>query len=397
MVAFEGAKYKTSALSFYIIIVISWNILTLNLFVMKTNFSFLVLLIFSLTFITSCKKDDPDPGSVPAGTNVVIINDDITAVTTWSSDSVYIINDNQLWIENTLVIEPGTIIKLKSSAPDILIAAGGTINANGTADNPIIFTSYKDDAHGGDNNGDGTATSPASEDWGGVGTNGENGSIFNFCEFYYGGSGSYSYSLQVYGNNIQVTHCTFAHNSGDDASGWYGALEANDAESDCQINNNVFYDNVRPFSVSTAISIDNTNIFHNPEDPSVLNEYNGIFVESINDITAAISWSETEVPFVIDDNDWWIDEGASLSLANNVVLKFRSGSAMVLADGVSSLVNHNGTGVVFTSYKDDTYLGDTNADGSATSPSVGDWDGIYDNVTGDNVHWTNMHYESVAN
>ncbi|MBN2534467.1 MAG: hypothetical protein JXB88_16405 [Spirochaetales bacterium] len=66
-------------------------------------------------------------------------------------------------------------------------------------------------------------------------------------------------------------------------------------------------------------------------------------------------WEETEVAFVIDDNDFWIM--TTLQLANNVVLKFRSGSELVLDLGAACLVNYNGTGVAFTSYKDDSLKG----------------------------------------
>jgi len=347
------------------------------------------IFIAALFTMTGCGDDTPDPGS----SNLVMVMDDINAVTTWSADSIYIIKAWDFYVNNTLSIEAGTIIKFHPDGPDMTLGSGGTIVANGTADLPIIFTSWKDDEHGGDSNEDADATMPARKDWGGINTNSYNGSVFNYCEFLYGGSTSYSSTLEVYGNNIKVTNCTFAFNSGDDATGWYGALDANYAESGCIITGNVFYDNVRPLSVSLAVSIDNSNSFSHPEDAGRTNDYNGIFVESMDEINDALSWKETEVAFVIDDNDLWINSGASLTLADNVCIKFRPESAIVMDDS-NAIINHGGTGVVFTSYKDDSVKGDTNGDGDVTSPGNGDWVGILDNISSQYVNWANIYYSA---
>lgn len=348
-----------------------------------------------LSGIVSCKKDDnPQPQN---SSNIVFVTHDINAVTTWYKDSVYVIKAYDFYVNNTLTIQPGTVVKFHpTEGPYMMLGGTGTINAIGTASAPIIFTSFKDDEHGGDTNGDGNATSPARKDWGEINTNGLNGSRFEYCQFLYGGNSTYSATLTVYGANISVKNCVFAHNNGDDATGWYGALDMTYGESGCTVQNCVFYDNVRPLSISTNFSIDDSNVFHNPENSDETNTYNGIYVNTYDyNFTTSRSWQETEVPFIIDDNDFWIYSGAVLQLAQNVILKFKPDATIVLGDGLSNIQNYDATGVYFTSYKDDAHGGDTNGDGAMTTPGDGDWGGIYNDVTGFYETWSNILYDDL--
>lgn len=348
---------------------------------MKKN-TITVLLLLLLTFpIMSCDDDNssgPDNGGTSAKVREITSN--ITSTTTWYSDTIYVIRKYDFYVEATLTIQPGTIVKFhQSDGPYLVLGSSGTINANGTSENPIIFTSYKDDAHGGDTNGDGAATQAARGDWYDINLNDENGSVFNYCKFYYGGGNS-NYTLTLFGSkNVQVTNCVFAHNTGGKSGDfYYGALDANEAEDGTVITDNVFYDNNLPLSISTEFNLDNSNVFHNPDNPAITNTMNGIFVDADDYFNKSISWQEDEVAYVLYDNDAWIQNSSTLTLGDNVVLKFTPSSEIVI-DAGSQIGNYNGTGVYFTSFKDDTKKGDTNGDGTASTPGNGDWGGIYDN------------------
>lgn len=297
--------------------------------------------------------------------SVIEITEDIATATTWETGKVYFIKDGYIQVKAaTLTIQPGAIIKFNEGAA-ISVCDGAVVKAKGTATQPIIFTSIRDDQHGGDTNGDGASQGEAG-DWHNIVLRNVNGHVFEYCQFLYGGSTSGDCTLNLEGVSATIDHCTFANN----ASEQYGALWAANAIAGTKIQNNIFYNNGIPLYISTAFSLDNSNIFHNPDDASVINTQNGIFVDN-DEINSEISWSETEVPYVIENNS--IDSIGSLTIANGVVVKF-------LTNGyIYSYGTINATGVTFTSIKDDT-KGNTDADTTGV-PEPADWDGInfYDN------------------
>lgn len=91
-------------------------------------------------------------GSFGSGAEEVVITDsDLSGDAHWTSDNVYLLDGFVYLEEGTLTIDAGTVIKGKAeptsgdNASALIITTGGMIDAQGTADNPIIFTAEYDD------------------------------------------------------------------------------------------------------------------------------------------------------------------------------------------------------------------------------------------------------------
>jgi hypothetical protein len=259
---------------------------------------------------------------------------------------------------------------------------GNTVNstakiiANASVGKKIVFTSYKDDAHGGDTNGDGASVG-AVGDWARVVLNAD-GSIFNRAEFYYGGWDTVNReTLNLTTYSATVTNSIFAHNHGGAVANLpfvYGVVRASGAAAGTVITGNTFFDNNIPLMISANFSIDDSNVFHDPANTATTNTYNGIFFTGNSaNYFQTISLSETEVPFVIY-GDIWVNAGKTLTLGSGVVFKFSGIGTQLSYDDVSGNIANIG-GAVFTSLNDDSYLGDTNGNG-ASSGVAGDWNGI---------------------
>ena len=108
------------------------------------------------------------PGLAFAQGEVTVTDSDISAgaTVTWTADNTYLL-DGIVFVDSaaTLIIEPGTVIKGNTgegnNASALVVTRYAQIYAEGSAENPIIFTSVLDEF-------DGTLTAADRGLWGGV-------------------------------------------------------------------------------------------------------------------------------------------------------------------------------------------------------------------------------------
>ena len=103
---------------------------------------------------SACSEDDPAPvdpvDPVDPVSETINVTGMLQGTHNWTSNNTYILNQKVVVDAGaTLNIEAGTVIKGSagqgSLASALVVARGGMLNAVGTADAPIIFTSVSDD------------------------------------------------------------------------------------------------------------------------------------------------------------------------------------------------------------------------------------------------------------
>lgn len=260
----------------------------------------------------------------------------------------------------TLTIQPGAILKFDWNG----LTVNGTLHAVGTSESPIVFTSRKDDAHGGDTPGDG-ATVGAPDQWFGLGFGAaSDASVLEHVVVAYSGIG-FSPAVRCDGADITLRDSTLR-------DGQHGLLKLENG--------------ARPF-------VESCDFQRSGSQPCIFGaSFDALprFAGNTATGSGAGNYVRVDVPapsadaaIDVDDclNGWLVPSagivvpaGVSLTIGEGVVVKMPYNTA-VQVDGRLVTNGSQSDPVVFTTLPDDVYGGDTNNDGPSTgSPDT--WFGL---------------------
>jgi parallel beta-helix repeat protein len=315
---------------------------------------------------------------------------------TWGPGTHYVTASVTVSDNEVLTILPGAVVKF---APNTQLLVYGTLNASGTGDeaeNGIVFTSRDDDSLGETIvSSDGSA---APGDWHGIYVygGGDNDGIgeFDYSLFRYGGYAggatdanvlfyssnegylancisehSHQHGIRIQECSPQITDSTFRDNA---LSGLYASGSGTPT-----ISGNDFIDNGQ-YAAHLNQAIISPLISNNTGSGNQINA-----LAFRGDVTADQTWTSTPGFPIVLLSSVTVRDNVRLTITADTVIKF-DGNYQLLVYGTLDANGSEDSRVVFTSLKDDDHDGDTNGDGDVTTPSPGDWHGIYVYGGGDN-------------
>ena len=332
----------------------------------------------------------PDSAFARAG----VLTSSLTSSATWPllpPKFCYYFDQSTLTIadvaEPVLKLLPGTIVKLRNQA-SIHVGTGG--DPGGLIADGVVFTSFRDDAAGGDS--DGANGAPVQADWRQILIDAAamaDSCVLTNCEFRYGGNSEINTSndmVTLIGTDARVESCDFA-------DALYGALRVESATPNvtgCTFTGSRF--GITLAAGASAAGVAGNTI--GPEDSYPLRAIADCIQDVVSNntleirpdsmfarvgvltsaLTASATWPLLPPSFCyyFDQSTMTIADAAEpvLHLLPGTVLKLRAQASIHIGTGGNpgGLV---ADGVIFTSFRDDAIGGDS--DGPNGSPAPGDW------------------------
>jgi subtilase family serine protease len=291
---------------------------------------------------------------------------------TWDTGGdlpIQLVGDFTVAADVTLTVAPGTVVKLPVSQG---IWIRGSLDAVGTADRPIVFTSSDDDSFGGDSNGNGAETVPVPGGWEALYfTDSSAGSVLDHVQVRFAGNrsnpGNPSWrtsAFQVDGSSpvVRNTQVMFAESTGIYVAAGAPSFEAVHIQ---QSGNNAVY--LELAANPTFVQLTGSD-----------NPYGRIMISG-GTLSADRTWDPGGAFPIQLNGEFQVADGATLTIAPGTVVKMPIAAAF----GVSGTLVAAGTAlqpIRFTAAADDTAGGNTNGDG-VSQGVPGSWERLVFNAT----------------
>jgi parallel beta-helix repeat protein len=290
----------------------------------------------------------------------------IRSVTSVPNVTYVLLGDVIVPAGRTLTINKGVV--LKGIYYWYRLDIQGKLVANGTADSMITITSIKDDNHGGDTNKDGTVTSPARYDWGGIlfETSSDSTSMLNYCRIKYGTVPSYGAAqIATVGAHPTISNCEIKDVV-------YGLIAYQTSRVKIS-NTSIINSQYTPIAMSVSADPEMTGLtFLNPG-------WNGLGL-----ISEAVGFNGTikkrdvagytNITYVLL-GDLTINAGTNVDVEPGIVLKMNDYVGIWVNGGFRAKGTTTGGEIIFSGIRDDNVGNpfDTNGDGQGSAPARGNW------------------------
>lgn len=125
--------------------------------------------------------------------------------------------------------------------------------------------------------------------------------------------------------------------------------------------------------------------------PGKRNSINYLIDKSITSLSQNKTLKKYASPYLITSSGFTVASAATLTLEPGVVIKLMSGGHL----NVQGALKAEGTAadnIIFTSFKDDAFSGDTNADATSTTAIAGDWASLKILANGSSLDYVTIRY-----
>ncbi|MBN2015203.1 hypothetical protein JW766_00005, partial [Candidatus Dojkabacteria bacterium] len=311
------------------------------------------------------------------------VSGSITTNTTWTAaNSPYNLTGN-VTVSDGAVLTIDAGVEVKSNGNYYLTIDNGTLDVNGSSGSEVVFKHSTSTTYGA---------------WQGIRVLTNGTATIDYAKVYYAYIG-----VRVEGGSLTINDSLFETNRVGIAVYYQGSLTT----ARNNFNKQEYYPvNINSDYISVTLgSGANVDIIGSGTDKNGYNAIgmafqNNIITNCPSDLCKIPSRDFagiTNIPYMVHQGYAIDGNGDELEIDPGVIIKFIGGARLHIRNGASLDVNGtSGNEVIFTSYRDDSYGGDTNNDG-ATSGAIADWSYVQFTGGTNTIDYAKFYYANGAN